>query len=153
MTHPNVSSADQNCVIRRPDEARLRRGRVEDRTAEDERVGVRPRRLEEARHIVERVLTVGVDLHRVRTSEVARRQESGLHGSSLASVFRAKDGARQPLAAERLHDAPPLFGAPVVDHDDVVDVLARFDDDTAHRRRVVERRNEDAGAERRFGHR
>ena len=134
-----------------PDEPRSRRGDVEDRCAEDESIRVGAGGREETRDVFDRVLAVGVDLQRVGAAEVACRREPRLHRGPLASVSRPKDRVRERFTGERLDDAPPFLGAPVVDDDDVVDVGPRSFDHAAYGRRVVEGRYENARPKRGHG--
>ena len=77
------------------DAPRGRRARVEQRHAGHDRVGVRLRELRDARNGGEIVLSVGVDLQRVRAAGDLRRGESRDHGDSLAAIHRAAD-QREP---------------------------------------------------------
>ena len=79
-----------------PEDAELARERacaglapVEHGTAQDQRLGVGACLGEEARHVPEVVLAVGVDLEHVGRAETLRRREARLDGRALAAVARA----------------------------------------------------------------
>src|SRR5690606_24260911 len=82
--------------------------RVEDGSSEDERRGRSLGLGEEARDVVERMLTVCVDLEGVGVAEGASHLEARLHRGALAAVVEAVVDVREPLGLERHRRLSPL---------------------------------------------
>ncbi len=93
------------------------------------------------------MLSVGVDLERVRVSELERGAEAVFHGGSLSPVLRASVEVRESLGGDGVEHGAGFGSAAVIDDDDVAEVLPRALDDVAHGGGVVVRGDEHAGLE------
>ena len=100
-------------------EAALRRRRVEDGLAEDERRRGAERCVEEARDVLRIVLSVGVDLERVGRARRVRRLEAGHDRGAFAAVFGAEVDLGEAALAESFGDGSRAWTAAVVDDDHV----------------------------------
>lgn len=124
------------------------RAAIEDRLPEHERAGLGGGRGEEARDVVEVVLTIGVDLERVGVAERSRKAEAGLHGGALAAIRCSMGDVREAVGGQRRGDGTRLGTARVVDDDHIGEVRPRPLDHAPQGLRVLVRGDQHAGAER-----
>ena len=120
---------------------------VEDRLAQDQRLGSLPRSGDEARNVVQIVLPVGIHLQDVAEARLGGQPEARLHSRALSTPPRSVVHAREALLGQRLAGRAALGPAAVVHHQDVVQVLSHLADHGAHRSGVVEGGDQCTGPE------
>ena len=151
MTGPAASMRVQKfvspCAARRP------------RGVEPSKIGcpntaalrTRGRQLQKARDVFRVVLTIGVDLQRMRKPELPGRNQTSLYRGAFAAVAIAPHDAGGVAAPDGVDRVTPGAPAAVVNHDHLAEVPPHFFHDARHRERVVEGGDDGTGAEG-FGH-